>query len=61
MSKLVASGAGDLLTPTVLVRGLVLTPATLAGSWVGERVVGRIFVVVVEVGLVVSALLLLVG
>lgn len=64
-SKLLAYGAGDLLTPTVLAYGLALTPATLAGAWVGKRVVGRlserVFVVLVEVGLVVAAVLLVVG
>ncbi|MEW1960056.1 sulfite exporter TauE/SafE family protein [Kineococcus sp. NPDC059986] len=65
VSKLLAYGAGDLLTPTVLAYGLALTPATLAGAWVGKRIVGRlserVFVLLVEVGLVVAAVLLVVG
>ena len=46
----------------VLVLGLLLAPATMFGAWAGRHVVRRIseraFVLVVEVGLVVSALLL---
>jgi len=64
-AKLAAYGAGDLLTPTVLVWGLALTPATVAGAWVGRRAVGhlseRVFVVLVEAGLVVAGVLFLLG
>ena len=65
LTKLVAYGAGSLLGPRVLVLGLALTPATLAGAWVGKRTVDRIsdrvFVVLVEIGLVVAGLLFLFG
>jgi uncharacterized membrane protein YfcA len=65
LSKLAAYGAGDLLTARVLVLGAALTPATIAGSWTGRRVVGRIsdrvFVLLVEAGLIVAGVLLLVG
>lgn len=65
LTKLVAYGAGSLLNPDVLLLGLVLTPATLAGAWVGKRTVNRIsdrlFVLLVEVGLVVAAVLFLIG
>jgi uncharacterized membrane protein YfcA len=64
-AKLAAYGAGALLSLRVLVLGLALAPATMLGAWAGRHVVRRIsepaFVVVVEVGLVVSAVLLLVG
>ena len=63
MTKLVAYGAGALLTPSVLLYGLVLTPATVAGSWLGKRTVSRLseerFVLLVEIGLVVAGLFLL--
>jgi uncharacterized membrane protein YfcA len=64
-AKLAAYGVGALLSARVLVLGVVLAPATMLGAWVGRHVVLRIsdraFVVVVEVGLVVSAVLLLAG
>jgi len=65
IAKLGAYGAGDLLTRTVLIYGAALTPATIAGAWVGRRIVGRIsdrtFVIAVEVGLIVAGLLFLFG
>ncbi|MFL6071233.1 MAG: sulfite exporter TauE/SafE family protein [Actinomycetes bacterium] len=65
VSKLAAYGAGDLLTSEVLAYGLALTPATIAGSWVGRRLVDRmsdrLFVIVVELGLVVAGVLFLLG
>ena len=49
----------------VLLLGLALVPATTAGAWVGKRLVGRIsdrvFVAMVEAGLVVAGVLLLAG
>jgi uncharacterized membrane protein YfcA len=61
VTKLAAYGAGSLLGPRVLVLGLVLTPATLAGAWLGKRTVDRIsdrvFVLLVEAGLVAAGLL----
>ncbi len=64
-AKLVAYGVGALLSARVLVLGLLLAPATMLGAWAGRHVVRRIseraFVLVVEVGLLVSAVLLLAG
>ena len=64
-AKLVAYGVGALLSAGVLVLGLLLSPPTMLGAWAGRHVVRRIspraFVLMVEVGLVVSAALLLVG
>lgn len=65
LSKLAAYGAGDLLTGPVLAYGVALTPATLAGAWVGSRIVGqisdRVFVLLVEVGLLAAGVLFLAG
>jgi uncharacterized membrane protein YfcA len=65
LSKIAAYGAGDLLTGRVLLFGAALTPATLAGAWVGKKIVGRIsdrvFVLLVEAGLVVAGALFLGG
>ena len=64
-AKLVAYGVGALLSAGVLVLGLLLAPPTMLGAWAGRHVVRRIsadaFVLVVEIGLVVSAALLLVS
>ena len=65
VSKIAAYGAGDLLTRQVLLYGVALTPATLAGTWAGKRIVGRIsdrvFVVLVELGLIAAGALFLLG
>jgi uncharacterized protein len=65
LAKIGAYGAGDLLTGTVLLYGVALTPATLAGAWVGKKIVGRIsdqvFVLLVEIGLMVAGVLFLLG
>ncbi|MGI3222648.1 sulfite exporter TauE/SafE family protein [Streptomyces sp. GTA36] len=65
LTKTAAYGAGDLLSVRVLLLGAALTPATLAGAWAGKRLVTRIsdrvFVRLVETGLVVSGLLFLAG
>ena len=49
----------------MLLLGAALTPATLAGAWVGRRIVGRIsdrvFVLLVEIGLVAAAVFFLAG
>lgn len=49
----------------VLLYGLALTPATLLGAWVGKnalnRTSDRLFVLLVEAGLVVAGLLFLLG
>jgi uncharacterized membrane protein YfcA len=51
------------LTTTGLLYGLALAPASVAGSWMGRRVVESmpvaVFRAVVEVGLVVAGLLLI--
>ncbi|TQJ12467.1 sulfite exporter TauE/SafE family protein [Kribbella jejuensis] len=65
LSKIAAYGAGDLLTRQVLLYGVALTPATLAGTWAGKRIVGRIsdrvFVILVEVGLLAAGALFILG
>ena len=65
LTKTAAYGAGDLLSCRVLLLGLALAPATVAGTWVGKRLVGRLsdrlFVHLVEAGLVVAATLFLIG
>ena len=65
LAKLGAYGAGRLLTREVLLLGVALTPATLLGTVVGRRIVGRlsdrVFVALVEVGLVAAGVLFLVG
>jgi uncharacterized membrane protein YfcA len=65
VAKLGAYGAGRLLTREVVLLGLALTPATLLGTAVGRRFVQRIsdrvFVALVEVGLVAAGVLFLVG
>jgi uncharacterized protein len=65
LAKLAAYGAGNLLSAKVLVYGIALTPATLAGAWVGKKIVGRIsdhvFVTLVEIGLVIAGAVFLVG
>jgi uncharacterized membrane protein YfcA len=65
LTKTAAYGAGDLRSGQVLLLGSTLVPATTAGAWVGKRIVGRIseqvFVRLVEAGLVVAAVLFLLG
>lgn len=65
VTKIASYGVGDLLTTDVLIYGVALTPATLAGAWVGKRLVGRIsettFVRLVEAGLVAAGVLFLTG
>ena len=64
-AKLVAYGVGDLLTWQVLALGLALTPTTLLGALLGKKTVDRlhekVFVALVEVGLVLAGLLFLLG
>ncbi len=64
-TKLLAYGVGDILTPRVLMIGAAMAPATIAGTWVGRRLIERVsaaaFVLVVEAGLVVAAVLLVLG
>jgi len=65
LTKIAVYGAGDLLTRPVLLYGVVLTPATLLGAWAGRKIVGRIsdrvFVLLVEAGLIVAGVLFLIG
>ncbi|GIF17848.1 putative membrane protein YfcA [Actinoplanes tereljensis] len=65
LTKIAVYGAGDLLTTRVLLYGAALTPATLAGAWVGRKIINRVsdqtFVVLVEAGLVIAGLLFLAG
>jgi len=64
-AKIGAYGAADLLTARVLMLGAALTPATLAGAWAGRKIVARIsdrvFVRLVEAGLLAAGLLFLTG
>ena len=64
-AKLVAYGISALLTPLTLGVGLLVTPAMIAGSWLGKRIVDRlperIFVALIEVVLVVTGLAFLIG
>jgi uncharacterized membrane protein YfcA len=65
LTKTATYGAAELLTGQVLLYGIVLTPATLLGASVGKRIVGRIsdrvFVLLVEIGLLAAAGLFLIG
>lgn len=65
LTKVATYGASDLLTGTVLVYGLALTPATLLGAWLGKtilaRISDRIFVIAVEIGLLAAGIIFLVG
>jgi uncharacterized membrane protein YfcA len=65
LTKIATYGAGDLLTAQVLLFGIALTPATLLGAWTGKKIVGRIsdriFVLLVEIGLIAAGALFLLG
>ncbi|WP_246486435.1 sulfite exporter TauE/SafE family protein [Kribbella qitaiheensis] len=65
LTKLATYGAGDLLTRKVLLYGIALTPATLLGAWAGKKIVGhisdRIFVLLVELGLLAAGVIFLLG
>ena len=65
LTKIATYGAGDLLTREVLLYGVALTPATLLGAWTGKQIVGRIsdrvFVLLVELGLLAAGALFLIG
>ncbi|WP_157244936.1 sulfite exporter TauE/SafE family protein [Nonomuraea typhae] len=65
VSKVAAYGAGDLLSQHVIVLGLGLTPAIVAGAWLGKKTLARmsagIFGMVVEAGTLASAVLLIAG
>jgi len=61
VTKLGAYGVGDLLTTRVLLLGAALTPATIAGASAGkyavDRLDDRVFVHLIEAGLVLAGLL----
>jgi uncharacterized membrane protein YfcA len=63
LAKLGVYGGASLLDVTTLLTGLALAPATVAGSWAGKRVVDRlperVFVALVELGLIVTGSLFL--
>ena len=63
LTKTAAYGAGDLLTGRIVLYGAALTPVIMAGAWTGRRIVAsisdRVFVALVEAGLVVAGLLFL--
>ena len=65
LAKLVAYGIAAILTPFMGALGLVMVPAMLAGSWIGKRVVDRmserIFIAVIEVVLVVTGVVFVIG
>lgn len=65
VTKIATYGASDLLTPTVLLYGATLTPATLLGSWIGKKIVGRlsdrVFVLLVEFGLLAAGAIFIAG
>jgi uncharacterized protein len=65
LAKIAAYGAGNLLDGPVILLGLALTPASVAGAWAGKATVGRLsdraFVALVEAGLLVAGLLFLAG
>jgi uncharacterized protein len=65
LTKIATYGTGDLLTNQVLLYGAVLTPPTLLGAWAGKKIVGRIsdrlFVLLVEIGLLAAGVLFLAG
>lgn len=65
LTKIATYGAGDLLTAHVLLYGAALTPATLLGAGLGKKIVGRltdrVFVVLVEIGLLAAGTLFVLG
>jgi uncharacterized membrane protein YfcA len=65
VAKLVAYGIAAILTPFMGALGLLMVPTMLAGSWIGKRIVDRmserIFIAVIEVVLVVTGLIFLIG
>jgi len=62
--KLVAYGSTNLLSPRVLVAGLLAAPCMFIGSWLGKRIVDRLseraFVVVIEIVMIGAGTMLLV-
>jgi hypothetical protein len=65
ITKLIIYGAAAVLTHAAALIGLLLVPASLAGSWTGkqiaERIPARAFVIIVELALAISGIVLLIG
>lgn len=65
VTKLIAYGAADVLTPQVSVVGLALGPFMVAGSFMGKRIVdrlpARVFIILIEGVLVIAGLAFLIG
>ena len=65
LTKIATYVAADLHTGQVLLYGAALTPATLLGAWTGRKIVGRLsdrlFVLLVELGLLAAGGLFLAG
>jgi uncharacterized membrane protein YfcA len=65
LTKTAAYGAGDLLTGRIVLYGAALTPVIMVGAWTGRRIVAsisdRVFVALVEAGLLVAGLIFLTG
>jgi uncharacterized membrane protein YfcA len=64
ITKLIVYGGASVLAPASVAIGLALAPATLAGTWAGthllDRIPARVFLVLVEAGLVVAGTLLII-
>ena len=64
-AKLLAYGITGLLSPLTFAVGLLTTPAMIAGSWIGKRIVDRlpeqVFVALIELVLVVTGVVFLIG
>jgi uncharacterized protein len=65
VTKLVIYTSAAVLTHATGLIGLVLVPASFAGSWTGKQIVDRlppsVFVIVVELALVAAGVALLIG
>ena len=65
LTKLIVFGAAAVLTLRTGLIGLALAPAAAGGAWAGKKILDRlpvaIFVALVEIGLIVSGLLLLIS
>jgi hypothetical protein len=64
ITKLIVYGGASVLAPASVAIGLSLAPATLAGTWAGTRLLdrmpARVFLILVETGLVVAGALLII-
>jgi uncharacterized membrane protein YfcA len=63
LTKLIVFGAAAVLTVRTGLIGLALAPASAAGAWTGKHIVDRlptrIFILLVEIGLIASGVLLI--